>query len=244
MTQQKTLKCALCKKEIPQEQGIQSKKGIICPECDIKEKKKKKATIIGSITGAVAIAAVASAIIINTPEKVDSFEGVGEINDNITVENVEIKAFDISKAVAISTPTTTADAIDNIEIFKTKVTDVVNALSGTDTQITIPSVTALFALNSAQISPSAQELLREFAKVYCQTNKEAVITIHGYTCNLGTNAHNNALSQNRADAVKQLLVSFGIPLDNIETQAHGMSQYGKLGLTTRESHRRANISIK
>lgn len=204
----------------------------------------KKGTIWGTIGGCLAAAAAAVGITVGTQNKVESFEGVGDIDDNVSIENVEMKAFDISKAVAVSSPTNVDGAIDDIELFKSKVKSAVEGLSGEDTQVSIPSVVALFELNSYEISPSAKALIEEFGKVYCQTNKEAGICIDGYTCDLGSEALNISLSVNRANAVKQLLVSAGVPSDKITVKGYGKSMYGKLGIDGREANRRANVSIK
>ncbi len=190
------------------------------------------------------VAAAAAFGIYHNSNKVDSFEGVGEINDEVAIENVEIKEFDISKAIAVSTPTTAGGAIDNIDLFKSKVESSVSSLTGNDTQISIPSVAVLFELNSASLSTSSIELIKEYAKVYCQTNKEAVISVDGYTCDLGTDEHNNILSTERANAVKQQLLAAGVPSDKVVIKGFGKSMYGKLDISGREANRRVNISIK
>lgn len=236
-----TNKCSKCGKVIPQGEGLSTKKGIICSECAKKQKTIKTWGTSGACL--VAIAAIAGIIVINS-NKVDSFEGVDNINDNISAENVEVKSFDISKAMAVSSPTSVGDAIDNIDLFKTKVQNTVNNLSGDDNQITIPSINVLFGLNSFELSKSATALITEFAKVYCQTNKESVITVDGYTCDLGSDQLNNELSLKRANAVKQVLVSFGVPTQNIITKGYGKSLYTQLGLESREANRRVNIGIK
>lgn len=239
MTEQNQ-KCSKCGKSIPQGEGKQTKKGLLCAEC---AKKKKNGIVWGTI-GTCLAAVAAVCIIVATQNKVDSFEGVGNINDDVVVENVGVKTFDISKAVAVSSPTNVGGAIDDIELFKSKVKNTLEGLSGEDTQISIPSVAVLFELNSFKVSPSAKVLIEEFAKVYCQTDKEAVICVDGYTCDLGSETLNKALSTNRADAVKQLLVSAGVPSDRIATKGYGNSMYGKLGIEGREANRRANVAIK
>ena len=113
-------KCIKCGSPIPQGEGKQTKKGAICPKC---AKKKRNGIILGTIGGCL-VAAAAALGIYHYINKIDSFEGVGEINDEVTIENVEVKSFDISKSIAISSPTTAGAAIDNIELFKSKVENV------------------------------------------------------------------------------------------------------------------------
>lgn len=237
---EQTQKCSKCGRPIPQGEGKQTKKSLLCSECA----KKKKNGIIWGTVGACLVALASVCIIIAAQNKVASFEGVGNINDDVVVENVEVKTFDISKAVAVSSPTNVGGAIDDIELFKSKVKNTLEGLSGEDTQISIPSVAVLFELNSSVVSPSAKALIEEFAKVYCQTNKEAIICVDGYTCDLGSDALNNTLSTKRANAVKELLVSAGVPSDKITIKGYGSSMYGKLGIDGREANRRANVAIK
>lgn len=235
-----TKKCIKCGNTIPQGEGKQTRKGVLCSQC---AKKKTNGLIFGTIGGVVVAAAAAFAIYQNS-KKVDSFEGVGRINDEVAIENVEVKTFDISKAIAVSAPTTAGGAIDNIVLFKSKVESAVSSLSGSDTQIAIPAVAVLFDLDSANLSSTGTELILEYAKVYCLTNKEAVISVDGYTCDLGTDEHNYILSTERANAVKQLLLVAGVPSDKVVIKGFGESMYGKLDVSGREANRRANISIK
>ena len=55
-------------------------------------------------------------------------------------------------------------------------------------------------------------------------HKEAYIEISGHTDSKGSESHNKALSQLRADAVKKYLVNKGIPKDHIITKAIGEEQ--------------------
>jgi outer membrane protein OmpA-like peptidoglycan-associated protein len=54
-----------------------------------------------------------------------------------------------------------------------------------------------------------------------QADPSLVVDIEGYTCNLGTTAHNLALGARRADAVKRYLVSQGIAADRLNTVSFG-----------------------
>lgn len=237
---EQTQKCIKCGSPIAQGEGKTLKKGPICDKC---ASKRKKGTIWGSI-GGVLVAAAATVGITYNANKVDSFEGVGEINDNIEVENVDIQPFDISKSSAISSPTSVAEAIDDINIFKDKVSSTMGSLTGKDSAIQLPAIAVLFALNSSEVTASSVALLEEYAKVFCSTDKTATIMVDGYTCDLGSDELNNLLSRSRAESVKAQLVKYGVPSDNIQIAGYGKSKYGSLGLNSREENRRANISIK
>lgn len=77
-----------------------------------------------------------------------------------------------------------------------------------------------FSTNKATITPGAQETIDRLA-VFLQQNPEQRVRIEGYADSTGTEKHNAKLSQRRADAVKQALVSRGIEPSRIETVAGG-----------------------
>lgn len=243
-------KCAKCGKSIPQGEGKQTAEGLICNSCA----SKKKKTIGGAIAGVIVAAAAAAGITVGVnyakdrdsfkADNIKSFEGVGNINDNIETVDVGVKTFDISTMTARSSNTTVGEAIDNIESFKSKFEANKNNLSGEDKTVVIPSIAVLFTLNSSYVELSAKALVLEFAKAYCSTDKSALIEVDGYTCDLGTDVLNNALSVRRANAVKNILIDAGVPSEKVTTKGYGKSMYGKLGLEGREANRRVVISIK
>ena len=100
----------------------------------------------------------------------------------------------------------------------------------------------LFGKNSSELTNS--ELIKEFVLAYMQTNKTANVLVEGYTCDLGSNEHNMILSQKRAETVKNYMVSLGMSSDKIIIKSYGEEQYNKLGLKTKEEHRRVNVSIE
>src|SRR5262245_38622963 len=78
----------------------------------------------------------------------------------------------------------------------------------------------LFAPGKADIGAGAQrsiDKLAEFLKAYPKRN----VLIEGHTDNLGDEAFNVKLSQQRADAVRDLLVARGISPQRIQTKGYG-----------------------
>ena len=78
----------------------------------------------------------------------------------------------------------------------------------------------LFAPGKADIGAGAQrsiDKLAEFLKAYPKRN----VLIEGHTDNLGDEAFNVKLSQQRADAVRDLLVARGISRQRIQTKGYG-----------------------
>jgi len=77
-----------------------------------------------------------------------------------------------------------------------------------------------FAVGSAAVSDSA--MLDEVAQVLAR-HPEAKIRVEGHTDPTGGQRRNQALSRERAEAVKDHLVAQGVPAGNIETSGKASS---------------------
>ena len=78
----------------------------------------------------------------------------------------------------------------------------------------------LFAPGRAEVGPGAQrsiDKLAEFLRAYPKRN----VVIEGHTDNLGNEDFNVKLSQQRADAVRDLLTARGISPQRIRTKGYG-----------------------
>jgi peptidoglycan-associated lipoprotein len=115
---------------------------------------------------------------------------------------------DASVRISVNGPTTTATATEtptNLpfnELFLKEVRD------------------AYFDYNSADIRPDAREALRktaDFLKNYPNTR----VTIEGHCDERGSTEYNLALGDRRANAVKQYLVSLGVPADHLTSTSWG-----------------------
>ena len=80
----------------------------------------------------------------------------------------------------------------------------------------------LFATDSATLQPQSNEQLNNVALILkaCPT---VHMTIGGYTDNTGDPAHNQTLSQNRADTVVNQLETMGIARDRLVAKGYGDS---------------------
>jgi len=76
------------------------------------------------------------------------------------------------------------------------------------------SGSVLFASNKSELLPSAQDRLNHVAEALLAT-KERKLTVDGYTDSQGSSSFNLELSQRRADAVRNYLVSRGYPAELI-----------------------------
>jgi len=95
-----------------------------------------------------------------------------------------------------------------------------------ETQPTVAAATApntprefrvYFDFNQAQLGPDAQQILERLAQQVKQDPKLRIVVV-GKADRTGTDAYNLALSQRRADAVRQQLVDAGVPDGNIDAR--------------------------
>jgi len=77
----------------------------------------------------------------------------------------------------------------------------------------------LFKTGKWDLKPAAMAKLDQIAEAL--RGKEAPMVVYGYTDNVGTYDNNIALSQKRAQSVRDYLVSKGIPQDLISSQGKG-----------------------
>ncbi len=77
-----------------------------------------------------------------------------------------------------------------------------------------------FGSDTAYIEPASAGVL-ELVAQRLRENPEIRVRIEGYTDELASEEHNLELSQERAEAVKRILVGFGIAADRLETVGYG-----------------------
>jgi outer membrane protein OmpA-like peptidoglycan-associated protein len=101
-----------------------------------------------------------------------------------------------------------------------------------------------FVTGEARITPGTQETIDRLA-VFLQQNPEQRVRIDGYADATGSRKYNIKLSQRRADAVKQSLVSHGIEASRIETHASGEASPVASNSTAegRQMNRRATVVV-
>jgi outer membrane protein OmpA-like peptidoglycan-associated protein len=82
---------------------------------------------------------------------------------------------------------------------------------------------AFFDLDSARLRPEAKAALDDAIGRIRASGFEGNIRIAGNTCNLGTAAHNQKLSERRAEAVRAYMVAGGLPADRLLAVGLGMT---------------------
>ncbi|MFO1432263.1 MAG: OmpA family protein [Candidatus Competibacteraceae bacterium] len=85
------------------------------------------------------------------------------------------------------------------------------------------SADALFAFNKAVLSPQGIAQLDKFLQELQGASFSSILVV-GHTDPFGTDAYNMQLSQRRADAVMNYMVSRGVPADRIRAEGRGESQ--------------------
>ena len=108
--------------------------------------------------------------------------------------------------------------------------DIENALPGAEVErvgegikITLSENMVNFAFNSAELTSSAKTNLDKLATVLIN-NPDTNINIYGHTDNKGTAQVNQKISENRANSVKNYLISKGIASSRMITMGRGFSE--------------------
>ncbi len=82
----------------------------------------------------------------------------------------------------------------------------------------------LFQVNKWDILEREKESLNAFLDVL-KTRKDLKVLVEGYASPEGTLARNNMLSENRAKAVTEYMINYGVSADQIVTKAFGPTDY-------------------
>ncbi|QJR80952.1 OmpA family protein [Alteromonas pelagimontana] len=102
-----------------------------------------------------------------------------------------------------------------------------------------------FATNSASISPNFNPVLNDVAKVLNNYEK-TVLLIEGHTDDTGSEQYNQALSERRAQAVKNLLVTSNVNPQRVTTVGLGEYQpkVANTSAENRQTNRRVELKIQ
>lgn len=80
---------------------------------------------------------------------------------------------------------------------------------------------AHFAFNSATLSDQDKPALQNFAATISKYHPNVLITVEGFTDPAGSRAYNKKLGMERADAVRDFLISSGLPADQVRAVSYG-----------------------
>ncbi len=173
------------------------------------------------VIGAGTVGAAAALILCKEPEIIESPDAlVAEVPGDLSQPLEERRSLVMTDAIPAAAPATLAPV----------------------TGFVFDSRTLQFDLDRAELKPGASDTLSpvvDFSNDY----PEVSVRITGHTCWLGSNEHNLDLSQRRADAVANCLVSQGIDRDRLFVAAERESQPIDTNLTEdgRQSNRRVEV---
>jgi outer membrane protein OmpA-like peptidoglycan-associated protein len=102
------------------------------------------------------------------------------------------------------------------------------------------SYMVFFPLGSTQLGSQDQNTIAQAAQVY-RSRQNAKVTVTGYADTIGSPQMNMALSQRRADAVKNMLVQSGVPAASVSASA--MGDTGQLVQTGDEANEPRNRRV-
>jgi outer membrane protein OmpA-like peptidoglycan-associated protein len=81
----------------------------------------------------------------------------------------------------------------------------------------------LFDVNGTTLKPGAYPAINQIAS-YLKQHPDRTVTIQGFTDNTGSSAHNDQLSQERAEAVRAALAQAGVDVSRVIARGLGESQ--------------------
>lgn len=102
----------------------------------------------------------------------------------------------------------------------------------------------LYPFNSTDLLPAGRDNLRNLAESL-REYPETELLIVGHTDAVGSDAYNQTLSQNRAAAAANVLASYGVPRDRIQTAGRGETEpvSSNDDETGRQLNRRVEVAI-
>lgn len=108
------------------------------------------------------------------------------------------------------------------------------------------SGSVLFASGKSKLLPAASSRLRQVADALVAGDPDSTFVVEGHTDSTGNTDRNQRLSEDRARAVRDFLVSRGVPADRIEAQGMGSTQPVADNSTPegRANNRRVEIVIR
>ncbi len=155
--------------------------------------------------------------------------------DDIPNERIRL----IGKKIDGSAPDSSFDALDfNWKVIDVEKSEVVETVDGDGAEIYFPS-------NSAQkvVDPKIDAYLKQVADRVIASQEK--INLVGHTDNVGTPADNQVLGMNRANSIRDVLISNGVPSSQLNTISKGETEPFTTNETLegRHQNRRVVLSI-
>ena len=231
------VKCVKCGKEYLQSELKQTKKGVLCKQCQRKAKIRNGLIALVCCLGLGG--GIAALSIPNNDDTMDDFMDSAVVQAEIPVEVPAIpqKPSIINEESGV--------AIGNLEDFIRMTASVFDNDEATQTSvISVPKIFCIFDFASSAVSEEAKKLLLYYANVYSKTNQEATIFVEGFGCNIGSVEANMRISKERAERVRQILEQYGIDPGKINIAYYGKNRNNEFNYATNADYRRVIVSIK
>ncbi|QTR50030.1 OmpA family protein [Candidatus Thiothrix anitrata] len=102
---------------------------------------------------------------------------------------------------------------------------------------------SFFKVDSAKLTAEAQERMNSVMAKMRECGYEGNVRITGNTCDIGSTAHNQKLSERRASSVREFLIKHGFPADTLLAQGLGESS-PKYPNTPAERHKNRRVDVE
>jgi outer membrane protein OmpA-like peptidoglycan-associated protein len=100
-----------------------------------------------------------------------------------------------------------------------------------------------FEFDKSEITPAGRKIL-DGVVATLKEYPEALVTLEGHTCSIGTEEYNMALGERRAKAVCQYLVDHGIAPERLTTVSYGETRLKYVERTRRDFERNRRVEFK
>jgi len=160
------------------------------------------------------------------------YDGIKGISSSALYFAMKVPAVALATAAIIAATAVVKDKKEVVEEPKPKVeiVKVVKTPAMPVLKVAVLDGIVLFDFDKYNIDATAQRILEEIAAKMSTHNKN--LLLEGHTDKFGSNKYNQALSENRAKAVKNYLIKLGVPADRI-ISAKG---FGKTLLLPKMTH--------
>jgi len=157
----------------------------------------KMAAVTGLVMTGLAVSGCATKKYVNTQ--------VGEVGARVSTHDTQIGELDKTSREALERATAAGKLAEGKFMYSMVLSD----------------DSVKFPVNTANLSPEAEQRLNDFAEKLKGENKNVYLEIQGHTDNSGAPAYNEELGEKRAETVRKFLSQHGVALNRMATISYG-----------------------
>jgi len=161
-----------------------------------------------------------------------------KVGDDNIINPVSGGGVDISTSTTVISDPTSPKPINPID--DNKMGDSGHAI----VPVNLYNMPVLFFFDTAKPHAEYADYIYSYVRKYKEEGNGRKILIEGFSCDYGTEEHNEDLSKMRAGYVRSEFIKAGIPAGNIQIKYYGKSRYPKMGYGLRKYYWRAQVSLK